>query len=374
MKQNITVMCTIFLFLFVFLSCQNKPEEQNIIDVSKGQTLNYHPLMDGIETIELIPLETNEKNLIGYANRICMTKSKIYIFDSRTSSIQIFDISGNFINNLHHVGRGPNEYTRIRSFRVTDDGTIYIFSPKKILKYNDELEVVEVTNLSGRPYLDDFYVFDDNNIVFYNSYNSKSEENHLLINYRDHVFGKKYGICTTMDYSFNRFYRYGDIINFVPLFNTNEILGVDKNFNVSSRYKVLLNDDSEKTKNNQIHKHINTNKNRSYTINSFIETNKHIYISYQNSPVKHCLYNKTTKQCFKSKYSLTKRNGGFLVSVKNISHDGKYFIGMVSAVHLSEDMAKGLIADDKISQIQLNKLKNLKTGDNPILIRMKPKD
>jgi len=72
-------------------------------------------LFDYFSHIELIPLETNDDFLIGYIEEIIHYQNRFYIFDRQQKRIYIFDDTGKFIFQINKLGRGPGEYTLIRS-------------------------------------------------------------------------------------------------------------------------------------------------------------------------------------------------------------------------------------------------------------------
>ncbi len=73
-----------YLFILIALclfSCGRKSHQDNKIETISingniKQTLNFSSFVD---TIEFIPLETNEENLIGKVNRIIYKNGKYYL-------------------------------------------------------------------------------------------------------------------------------------------------------------------------------------------------------------------------------------------------------------------------------------------------------
>jgi hypothetical protein len=125
------------LFLLLIYSSCNRPKETTVteslqpapivedsyvyypikdnrikVDLDKPQKAS---LFDYFSHIELIPLETNDDVLIGYIEEIIHYQNKFYIFDRQQKRVYVFDDTGKFIFQINKLGRGPGEYTYIRS-------------------------------------------------------------------------------------------------------------------------------------------------------------------------------------------------------------------------------------------------------------------
>ncbi|MFJ1492216.1 6-bladed beta-propeller [Capnocytophaga canis] len=133
MKQICFLVCVL-----LFNSCQNTPEktrytQEQIASLQLEETKILTPKMDSIKKIDLnpflgkkhfefgnlvsdvkiIPLETNNKSLIGGIYKIITTEEYIYIMDKfKGRNIIIFDKSGKFIKRFSH-GQGPGELSRL---------------------------------------------------------------------------------------------------------------------------------------------------------------------------------------------------------------------------------------------------------------------
>lgn len=89
----------------------------NIPDLWKKQSEVY--LSEIADSIEYITLETSQKSLVGFISDVKFTKDFIFIEQSKGPLAQ-FDISGTFIRNIGHLGRGPEEYIMIREFSIDE--------------------------------------------------------------------------------------------------------------------------------------------------------------------------------------------------------------------------------------------------------------
>jgi hypothetical protein len=156
MKQKFTC---IFLGVLTLLSCNNsnkKPElsavglhvSTAIINSGFMQHVPYEPVKinatnsidldssinDKVTKIKYIYLKTEEP--IGFANKVIIHKKKIFVVDSSTESIFIFDMDGNLINIIADNGPGPKEYIGLLDVDVNND-TIIVASRRglKMLYY-----------------------------------------------------------------------------------------------------------------------------------------------------------------------------------------------------------------------------------------------
>lgn len=121
-----------FLLLLVFaaLACDNSNtlfdnKDCIIINTEDGRKI---ALSEFCSNINYLPLESNSTNLIGHINKVSFSKDKIYIFDSKTMRILIFNNKGKYFARTNSNGRGPGEYLNIADFSIdTRNNTIYIW-------------------------------------------------------------------------------------------------------------------------------------------------------------------------------------------------------------------------------------------------------
>lgn len=111
-----------YLFIIILIgfisSCSTKRDKP--IQEGNWETIRFDenqvkelPFSSFVDTIELIPLETTEKNLIGEVNRIVFDDNKYYV--RSTNSMQngklfVFDKDGKFLQQIGRKGGGPDEY------------------------------------------------------------------------------------------------------------------------------------------------------------------------------------------------------------------------------------------------------------------------
>ena len=117
-------------------SHQSKKLETISINGNIRQTLNLSSFVD---TIEFIPLETNDENLIGDVERIIYRNGKYYIRTTQGilhGKLSVFDKTGKYLWGLNKIGNGPGEYPELKEFAITENGNITATSYRKIINYD----------------------------------------------------------------------------------------------------------------------------------------------------------------------------------------------------------------------------------------------
>ncbi len=148
-----------YLFIIILIgfisSCSTKRDkpiqEGNLETICFDENyVKELPFSSFVDTIELIPLETTEKNLIGEVNRIVFDDNKYYV--RSTNSMQngklfVFDKDGKFLQQIGRKGGGPDEYIEMEDFTVTHDNKIVLASYHKLLTFDDNGEFLYATPL-----------------------------------------------------------------------------------------------------------------------------------------------------------------------------------------------------------------------------------
>jgi hypothetical protein len=166
----------------MFYSCgEKKTYTENLFPNSNTIDLNIDSLSveesialsSIIRDYKIVPLETNEKCLIGMINQIEVYENKIFILDYNVArSLFVFDVDGNFLYKIGDVGKGPGEYLAPNCFAIDKKGNILIidYSQKKILRYSENGVYINDIDIptSGLPrglIIDNNYMYIDNWIV-----------------------------------------------------------------------------------------------------------------------------------------------------------------------------------------------------------------
>ena len=137
MRKNIHI--TLLCMLLTCLSCQQATKRKT--DFSPDllneavDTLKYTTFVD---SIQYIPLESNDTCLIGDIGDIILTDNYIFILDNIKQIIWIYNHEGKYLNLISRKGNGPEEYTHIGQFEYDkQNNQIAILDWNKYILYYD---------------------------------------------------------------------------------------------------------------------------------------------------------------------------------------------------------------------------------------------
>ena len=164
-----------FLLLFVRLIGCSSPMEnsnQNLKEIDVPLRRDNHEIKMSVfvDSISYIPLETNDKCLIGSVGKIVVTENNYYIIDKNiTCSILCFDKLGKFVRKIGERGVAPGQYVEITDVNVYKD-RVYLWdcSMGKLFVYsaNGHLE----QEVKEDYWATTFYVLDDSWVAFCSGY------------------------------------------------------------------------------------------------------------------------------------------------------------------------------------------------------------
>ena len=148
-----------FFSFFLFLAgCgnQSKPvsvEQEIITPLSAGDAVD--DLLPYIDSVEVVPLETTGKALIGLVGKILLLPNGNVLIKS-TASMFMFSPEGKFLFQIGKNGSGPEEYLTIDDVCLSQDAReLWILGGCEIVKYSTEtgrfirkttLELPEICN------------------------------------------------------------------------------------------------------------------------------------------------------------------------------------------------------------------------------------
>ena len=146
MKDNIFI---VVLVLFISLSScssnqDNHKSNPKVIDVAgsigRGRVVNLSEIAD---SIEYIPLETNEESLVGTPGRGLFYESGlVYLLEAKVGSdaLKVFNKNGAFVRQISRCGRGPQEYESISYLKIDSKTGNLLFQSyyNKIVEYTSE--------------------------------------------------------------------------------------------------------------------------------------------------------------------------------------------------------------------------------------------
>ena len=123
------------LFLMALqLSCATAPDKEDLhyvripIEYRKASSIK---LSEFVESVDLIPLETTEDNLIGEVGRIVFIDNNYYIKSTngrQNAKIFVFDANGRYQFKIDHRGVGPGEYVEMTDFQIVQDSLLMTVS------------------------------------------------------------------------------------------------------------------------------------------------------------------------------------------------------------------------------------------------------
>lgn len=170
---KIILTCTLATLALTFCTRTHPvKQEDNKLTVAFDDN-EYLKFSDYFENPEFILLETRENNLFREITEIQIKDSIFYIFSCAPDNmVSFYKHNGEFINNIHRVGRGPGEINYANSFDLNDNFiTVLDRGNKKLVSYDLEGNYINETKL------DDFYTkfsyINDRRIILfeYNPYN-----------------------------------------------------------------------------------------------------------------------------------------------------------------------------------------------------------
>lgn len=120
------------LVLFVIIiasliSCirEKIPEEIPIISFQEANATIDLRLVDFIQDIQLIPLETTENSLLGHLTHLRHGRNNIIIVTQ--NSILQYNNEGKFIRHLVQKGRGPDEFSNLVHLELDDENELLYY-------------------------------------------------------------------------------------------------------------------------------------------------------------------------------------------------------------------------------------------------------
>lgn len=194
MKNKTFIILIIYILIFG-CTTNNSFKEKNIIDITGAiGNSKIHNLSDYAESIKYIPLKTDLNSLVSEIRQIIVEHNIIFILD-QSNICKMFDMNGDFIGNIGHIGQGPDEYSYLRSIDIASSPGHLFFNTRDIIEYNNKNVFVRTIKLPQLP---------DNNKVDYSiSLNPDLFVSNII----------KYGNCK---YSFCTFNSNSEIIDTIP--------------------------------------------------------------------------------------------------------------------------------------------------------------
>jgi hypothetical protein len=109
------------LICIFFSACKNQMKyteiagDYTIINVETPVNISIENLIGDYDTVRL---ESSEESLLKEIFQIYIMNDTLYILDHSKTTVSIFSNTGKYINKIHTVGQGPDEYIQISSFSI----------------------------------------------------------------------------------------------------------------------------------------------------------------------------------------------------------------------------------------------------------------
>jgi len=391
-----------FILVFQMLSCSQTTEKNHKqitkIFINTDDYSDCGGWNDLIKDIDFVPLETNDSSMIDRISSICFTANGNFLLKTKKRKILVFAKNGKLIYNFSKIGKGVNEIPYVNDAHVTSDNKLYIFGveQKYLVVDNNYKNIQEkyftIQNLYSDTYSpSDWIVGKDNN--FYLWYTSsafipKNERYSLIIT--DSI-----GNIRSRNFPYNHyagggehFFQSDSITLIQPPFLNDTIFQIsDKKVFPSFvidfvKHKYKPNDyktDIPENMNNPFHllKYCSQN-NICYSISRPLRSDNYLIFNYTFSKeLITCIYNISNEEtillnCLESKITNVFTPGLLYASYKN------KFISVIDAWKVCQLLDEGGTActflNEKRRHELLNKLKDIKETDNPVLMILTLKD
>lgn len=396
--KNFTLLSFILIILILSNACNyevSQEEKQSqvneiTVDISKSIDRNefIHEVYAYISDIDFIKLETPEKNVIKRIEKMLLHKNKFIIMQDLTSPILIFNNDGSFHQSIDQFGKGPNELYEIRDIVITHDN-LAILDYNKIHYCNQNFEILKseliTDNISPKEFINPLKFHFDNHFTYLWS-GSLGSSKHALTIYNtsgtetSNYFAVKYLIINLA----NRFSNNGSRILLTPPNLNDTIFEVTEGKLIPVYY---LNFKENKREQNQtvptdtrdiisLISFVDKNK-LAHTIGCF-ETNNLLFFNYTYlGKMRQGFYHKKEHETVLSNELWFKNIFEFNVSdIRTVTNNE--IILSLDAFHIRQ-----LLDEDKTScsfipearRLQLlEKLKDVKETDNPVLMLVTFKD
>lgn len=132
-----------FVLGVLLLSCSEKQISDVPIVSFDLSIAKQMKMSEFVDSITLIPLETNDSSLVKGVQTLNVTETNIFI-EERGNMI-VFDKNGTFLYSTRHLqGAGPKNYYSALDFTSFPDGSMEVFDAVKLklIKYDKELHYI----------------------------------------------------------------------------------------------------------------------------------------------------------------------------------------------------------------------------------------
>ncbi|WP_320990251.1 6-bladed beta-propeller [Bacteroides sp.] len=170
MKHLSFILWLSVLFIGCSPSSETRPKDIIEINVPLHQEDNIIKLSTIIDSIDYVPLATDNEYLIGNVDKLIVTDDSFYIIDKDISfSIYCFNKKGKFIRKIGNRGASDKEYVSITDVNIYNE-KIYIWdsSSRKLLIYKSNGDFIR--SISSDYAAESIAILNDSQVAFYGDY------------------------------------------------------------------------------------------------------------------------------------------------------------------------------------------------------------
>ena len=129
MKKNYTVIISLLCIV-----CGCGKQDNDVVSFREASSLDA--LIEHSSSVELIPLQTDGEHLLGSPVLLNVFDGGFVLSDIINNNIYRYSTDGSFLNRIGYEGRGPGEYTNVKSVQIIDQDVL-VFSSQKCVHYSN---------------------------------------------------------------------------------------------------------------------------------------------------------------------------------------------------------------------------------------------
>ena len=148
-----------------------------VISVIPNEKNNQFDITPYLDTIKYVKLEMTDESIIGIIEKAVIFEERIYIQDSKTNSLFVFDIDGSYIHKIARIGQGPEEYIQLDFFDIDRKNRHIVITDlmyNRIMRYDLNGKFISKEKIPVWCY--GAFVLPNNGIVLYSDFRDNSKK------------------------------------------------------------------------------------------------------------------------------------------------------------------------------------------------------
>lgn len=135
----------IFFLILLLISCESEKTEIGVLKINPLEALPVE-LKDISADFGVVQLGGNDSILVDEISDLVLYQEKIYILDTKSKSVFVYDRNGNLLSHIHDYGQGANEYLSLSAFYIEDGDVVLVDNTtKKSFRYDDTGKLLSIT-------------------------------------------------------------------------------------------------------------------------------------------------------------------------------------------------------------------------------------